>query len=143
MPTWIKGLSFVLLVAAIFSVGAASSAEKPEPQNLIQREMAALDSALKTTIDAVVLNEPGRISPAFDEVNRIREQVEHTIKNGTKIALPKNQKRFKEFVRLDNKFHHDLEVLLRAAKKNSTSVVQRQTHRLLDACVRCHTIFRK
>ena len=131
-----------VLVVIVFSAGAASGAEKPESQNPIQREMAALDSALKTTIDAVVLNEPARISPAFEEVNRIREQVEQALRTGTRISLPRNQKRFKEFVRLDNKFHHELEVLLRAANKNSMGVVQRQTHRLLDSCVRCHAIFR-
>jgi len=134
--------SLVVLVAIVFYVGAASGTENPESQNLIQREMVALDRALKTTIDALVLNEPVRISPAFEEVNRIRKQVEQAIKTGTRIKLPRNQKRFKEFVRLDNKFHHELEVLLSAAKKNSMGVVQRQTHRLLDACVRCHTIFK-
>lgn len=133
----------ILSVVVAFSIGTVSSAEKPESQNLIQKEMAALDSAFKTTIDAVVLNEPGRIPPAFDEVDRIREQVERAIKSGAKITLPRNQKRFREFVRLDNKFHHDLELLLKAAKRKNMPAVRKQTHRLLDACVRCHTIFRK
>ena len=117
--------------------------EHQESGNLIQREMVALDSALKTTIDAIVLNELGRVAPAFDEVDKIREQVEHAVEHKQKITLPRNQKRFREFVRLDNKFHHELQVLLKAAKKNKMGVVQKQTHRLLDACVRCHAIFRK
>jgi hypothetical protein len=123
--------------------GTGTAEEDRESGNLIQREMIALDSALKTTIDSLVLNEPGRILPAFDEVNRIREQVEHALAHKTTITLPRNQKRFREFVRLDHKFHHELLVFLKAAKKNKMRVVQKQTHRLLDACIRCHAIFRK
>lgn len=134
---------FIFLFCAVFSAGIAISAEKQESQNLIQKEMTALDSAFKSTVDAVVLNEPGRIAPAFEGVNKIREEVEHAVKVGAKITLPKNQKRFREFVKLDDKFHRNLEVLLKAAKKNRMEDVRKQTHRLLDACVRCHSTFRK
>lgn len=131
----------LFLLASFPSIGIAE--EHQESGNLIQREMIGLDSAFKSTVDAVVLNEPGRIAPAFDEANKIREQIEHAVEHREKITLPRNQKRFKEFVRLDNKFHHELEILLNAAKKNKMGAVQKQTHRLLDACVRCHAIFRK
>ena len=134
---------FMVIFLLISFVSAGTAEENQASGNLVQREMIALDSAFKTTIDAIVLNEPGRIGPAFDEVNKIRGQVEHAVEHKEKISLPKNQKRFKEFVRLDNKFHHELEILLKAAQKNKMRVVQKQTHRLLDACVRCHVIFRK
>ncbi len=129
-------------ILTIFSVCAAFGAEKPGTQNLVQNEMVALDGAFKATIDAIVLNEPGKIVPAFNEVNSIREQVEHAVKSGAKLTVPRNQKRIREFVRLDNKFHQELEVLLKAAKKNNMTTVRKQTHRLLDLCVRCHTVFR-
>lgn len=131
----------LFLLVSFVSIGTAE--ENQESGDLVQREMIALNSAFKATIDALVLNEPGRIGPAFVEVNKIREQVEHAVEHRVRITLPRNQKRFKEFVRLDNKFHHELELLLKAAKKNKMRVVQKQTHRLLDACVRCHAIFRK
>jgi len=133
-------VSFAVL---FFAIGRGASAQPLESKNLIQKEMLALDSALKVTIDAIVLNELGRIHPAFEEAHRIRQQVEQAIKGDRKILLPRNQKRFKEYVRLDNKFHRDIELLLRAAKKNKMAAVQRQTHLLLDACVRCHAIFWK
>jgi len=133
----------VFFVAAFSAVGIAAGVEQQGSRDLIQKEMIALDSAFKVTVDAIVLNEPGRILPAFEETNELRVQVERAVKGGTKIVLPKNQKRFREFVRLDNKFHRDLELLLKAAGKKNVAAVQRQTHRLLDACVRCHRIFRK
>ena len=131
----------LLLLASLRGIGIAE--EQQDPENLIRREMIAIDSAFKITIDAMVLNEPGRIVSAFDEVNRTREQIELALKQKTKITLPRNQKRFREFVRLDNKFHHEVQILLMAAKKNKMGVIQKQTHLLLNACVRCHTIFRK
>ena len=134
---------FPILVLALSFAGRATGAEQHEPQNLVQQEMMALDRALAVTIDAIILNDLGRIPPAFNEVHRIREQVEQAVKSHSLITLPRNQKRFREFVRLDNKFHHELEILLQGAKKNKMRVVQKQTHRLLDACVRCHSIFRK
>jgi cytochrome c556 len=132
----------VLFVAAFFAVGIAEGVEQQASTNLIQREMIALDSALKVTVDAIVMNDLGRILPAFQETNKLREQVEQALKRKAEIVLPKNQKRFKEFVRMDHKFHHELDLLLKAAKKKNLGAVQRQTHRLLDACVRCHRIFK-
>ncbi len=133
-------LAFFIAVLSAVSVTAA--AEEQEPKNLIQREMAALDSALKVTVDAIVLNDLQRIHPAFQEADRLRAQREQAVKGGARIVLPRNQKRFKEFLRMDNKFHHDVDHLLKTARKNNPGAVQRQTHRLLDACVRCHRIFR-
>ena len=133
----------VFFVAAFSAVGIAADVEQQESRNLIKEEMIALDSAFKVTVDALVFNEPGRILPAFEKTNELRVQVERAVKGRTKIVLPKNQKRFREFVRLDNKFHRDLELLLKAAGEKNMAAVQRQTHRLLDACVRCHRIFRK
>ncbi len=133
----------MFILFAMISSGIAFGAERQESRNLIQGEMVALDAAFKTTIDAIVMNEPEKIGPAFDEVNSIREQVERAVKSGVRPALPRNQKRFKEFVRLDDKFHHELQVLLKAAKKKNILTARRQTHRLLDLCVRCHAVFRK
>lgn len=132
-----------LFLAAFSPVAVAAGVEQAASDNLLQKEMLALDSVLKVTVDAIVLNEPARIVPAFREVNEIREQIEQAVKGKTKITLPRNQKRFKEFVRLDNKFHRDLEILLAGARKGNMGAVQRQTHRILDECVRCHRIFRR
>lgn len=142
MYSLLKAL-LVGLAVVVFAIDPASGSEKKQSQSPVQDEMVALDSAFKATIDAIILNEPEKIGPAFGEVNAMREQVERALKGGRKFTLPKHQKRFKEFVKLDNKFHHELEILLKAAKKKKMGAVRRQTHRLLDLCVRCHAVFRK
>ncbi|HBG92517.1 MAG: hypothetical protein A2X54_03780 [Nitrospirae bacterium GWF2_44_13] len=134
---------FAVLTLAMSSNSITLGADKEAPQNLIIKEMVALDKAFKTTIDAVVLNRLDKIVPAFEDVHRVREEVEKTIKEGKKIALPKNQERFKLFVSLDNRFHKEAEILMESAKKNHIGRVQKQTNRLLGLCVRCHTMFRK
>ena len=93
-------------------------ADKEASQNLIIKEMIALDKAFKTTIDAVVLNRLDKIAPAWEDVHKVREEVEKTVKGRQKIALPKNQERFKIFVGLDNRFHKEVEILIESAKKN-------------------------
>lgn len=134
---------FAVAFIAVSSLSIAIAAERQEPQNLVLKEMIPLNNAFKETMDAVVLNQPERIAPAFEDVRKVREEVEDAVKKGALIRLPRNQKRFKEFVRLDDKFHIELETLLHAAKGREMRVVQRQMHKLLDFCVRCHAIFRK
>lgn len=137
------GFLWAVFIAVMFYSGIAAGAEKQEAENLILKEMAALDSAFKETIDALVMNQPERIGPAFEEARKAREEVEGAVKKGAKIALPKNQKLFSEFVRLDDRFHFELEKLLDAAKVKKTKIVKKQMHKLLDACINCHEVFRK
>ncbi|HBR21338.1 MAG TPA: hypothetical protein DD713_02015 [Nitrospiraceae bacterium] len=136
-------ISFIVAFMIVFFTGIAYGYDKQESQNLIMSEMVTLDKAFKTAIDAVLLNQLERIAPAFEDVHKVREQVEHAVKEREKIVLPKNQSLFKVFVRLDNRFHHEVEILVDASKKKNMKAVQRQVSRLLNMCVRCHGLFRK
>ncbi|MDP1758763.1 MAG: hypothetical protein Q8K77_03090 [Thermodesulfovibrionales bacterium] len=138
-----KSVLLMAIVLVLVFTGIPSAADREASQNLIIKEMVALDKAFKTTIDAVVLNRLDKIAPAFEDVHKVREEVEKTVKEGKKIALPKNQERFKLFVSLDNRFHKEVEILMESAKKNHIGRVQKQTNRLLGLCVRCHAMFRK
>ncbi len=66
-----------------------------------------------------------------------------TLKAGQNITLPKNQKQIREFVKLDDQFHKDLEALAKAAETGQKKVVKNLTPKLLDACVVRHERFRK
>ena len=111
--------------------------------NFILEEMTALDRAFKTVIDALVLGDMQRIPPALKEVAEARERVEKAISAGQMISLPKNQSQFREFLRLDEQFHIDLEELSKAAQTGQKKVVRNYAHRLLDSCVVCHEKYRK
>ena len=138
-----RTLFLIAIALVLVFAGISSAAEKQNAENLILKEMVALDKAFRTTIDAVVLNQLERIEPAFEDVHKVREQVEHAVKEREKIILPKNQSLFKVFVRMDNRFHHEVEILVGASKKENMKAVQRQVSRLLNMCVRCHGLFRR
>ncbi len=138
-------LRIFCIILAVFMCSGSVSAneEKQEPENLLLKEMAAIDRAFKATIDGLVLNQPDKIAPAYDEVQKIREQMEQAVKEGRKITLPKNQSMYAAFLKIDRRFHRDVEILLDAAKGNRRKLVYRQTYRLLNMCIRCHAVFRK
>jgi cytochrome c556 len=150
---WRACMKIKYFIRIIFSAGVLGSAllgslawsqTKPGAEtNPILEEMAALDPAFKTIIDAVVLGDMQRITPALMGVTEARERVERAVKAGQKILLPKNQSQLREFLLLDEQFHVDLEELNKAAETGQKKVVKNYAHKLLDACVVCHEKYRK
>jgi len=137
-----------LIVLGVFAtclVGiSALSQTKPEGgMNLLRQEMLALEEAFEAIIDAVIFDNMELIKPTIPPLQKAREQIEKAINAGEKIILPKNQNKFGEFIKLDNRFHKDFESLVKAAEKGHRRVAKDQTHKLLDACVVCHERFRK
>ena len=137
----------IILAAAVpgmvFIESPAWSQAKPGAEtNLILEEMAVLDPAFKTIIDAVVIGDMQRIPPALRGVAEARERVEKAVRAGQKILLPKNQSQLREFLYFDEQFHIYLEELSRAAETGQKKVVKNYVHKLLDACVVCHEKYR-
>ncbi len=127
-----------LVVVALVGRPMAKGEMNPVPE-----EMAALDSAFKIIIGAVILGDIEVIHPALSKVRDSREALEGAVKTGCQISLPKNQNRLGDFLKLDSQFHIDLEELSAAAETGQKKVVRNLTHRLLDECVGCHERFRK
>ncbi len=127
-----------VLMFFIFAGGVYGGDEVQSP---VKQEMIALKTAFSTLIDALILNKLDAVEPAFHEVHKAREATEEAIKEG-RIKLPKNQKRFKEFAKMDEEFHKEVETLLEAVNKNDANKIKQTTHRMLNACIACHKIFR-
>lgn len=109
--------------------------------NPVKDEMVALNEAFKNLLDAILLNEPEKIELPFHNVHNAKEKTMAAVKKG-EVKLPKNNDKFKEFEKLDEKFHHDLEAIIEAADKKDMKTVKARTHKLIDACVECHSRFR-
>ncbi len=129
--------------ACLIPISAMSQTKPGGGMNLLKQEMVALEQAFEAIIDAVIFDNMKLIKPTIPPLYEAREKVEKAINAGEKIILPKNQDKFKEFIRLDDRFHKDFETLVKAAEKSHKKVVKDQTHKLLDACVVCHESFRK
>ena len=138
-----KRWCFILGVIVAFTLqhNAKAVAQESKP-NLIQEEMLAMNAAFINLIQALILNKPDTIEKPFVKVNEAREKVEEAVKKGEKLTLPKNQSKFKEFVRIDDEYHAELEKLLVAAKNKNMKIVKAQTHKLLNLCIYCHARFR-
>lgn len=134
-----EGILLASVLMVLIFAGIAQGSD--EAQSPVKQEMAALRTAFIALVDALLLNKFDAIEPAFHEVHKAREVTEKAANEG-KIKLPKNQKRFKEFVKMDEEFHKEIETLLEAVNKNDANKIKQQTHRLLNSCIACHRIFK-
>ena len=80
-----------VLGSALLGSLAWSQAKPGAETNLILEEMAALDPAFKTIIDAVVLGDMQRIPPALMGVTEARERVEKAVKADKKSFSPRTR----------------------------------------------------
>lgn len=129
---------FVYLVLIAVSVSAE---DRPISNPLIE-EMRSLDNSFREIVSAVTTAEGERVIRSIESLHGLREKTHQAIKSGI-IRLPRNQHRLKEFLKLDMKFHTELDLLLKAARKNNQRRMLIMTKRLLDGCVNCHRVFKK
>jgi len=141
-------ISFIVVIGVLgtclTAISAMSQTKPEEGMNLLfRREMWCLEEAFEAIIDGIIFDTMDLVNPTIPPLHKAREKVETAMNAGEKIILPKNQDKFKEFIKLDIKFYGDFEALEKAAGKGQRKVVKDQTHKLLDGCVVCHERFRK
>ena len=141
---------FVLILAVVGVFGTCfivtSSLSQTEPgggMSLLKQEMLACEETFEAIINALIFDNMEVIGRTIPPLQKAREKIEKAIRAGDKITLAKNQDQFAEFMKLDDRFHKDLNVLLEAAEKGHKKVTEKQIHKLLDNCVVCHQKFRK
>jgi len=138
----------ILAVAGVFGacfigISSLSQTEPGGGMSLLKQEMLACEETFEAIINALIFDNMEVIGPTIPPLQKAREKIERAIRAGEKITLAKNQDQFAEFMKLDDKFHKDLNILLEAAEKGHKKVAEEQTHKLLDSCVVCHQKFRK
>jgi cytochrome c556 len=141
-------ISFIVVIGVLgtclTAISAMSQTKPEEGMNLLfRREMWCLEEAFEAIIDGIIFDTMELINPTIPPLHKAREKVETAMNAGEKIILPKNHDKFKEFIKLDDKFHKDFEALLKLAGKSHKEVVKDQTYKIMDACVVCHERFRK
>lgn len=133
----------VLIIMAVVFVGAAHSAEKKATNaNALKEEMRLLESAYFNLLDSLILNKLNNIEEPFHSVHKAKERTRGALENG-ELTLPKNHDKMKHFETLDRRFHNNIAGLLALARNNDRKSVEIVTHRLLNACIECHAMFRQ
>jgi hypothetical protein len=138
-----KRLSIIVFFTAL-SLSALTFSEGHKTlvtENPLKVEMVLLNEAFKNLIESIVRNNLHGIEEAFHDVHIARNKTEEAIEKG-EISLPKNNDKIKEFIEIDEKFHSNLEGLIKASKKEDMKKIQQITSRLLDLCIQCHVKFR-
>ena len=143
-----RPISFIFVIGVLgtclTAISAMSQTKPEEGMNLLfRREMWCLEEAFEAIIDGIIFDTMELINPTIPPLHKAREKVETAMNAGEKIILPKNQDKFKEFIKLDDKFHKDFAALLKLAGKGPREVVKDQMYKIMDACVVCHERFRK
>lgn len=121
---------------------APSSGDKASDANPLIEEMIKLDAVYHEIVSGVSLGDGARVHKAIESMHGAMEKTHEGVHEGT-VQLQKNARRLAEFVKMDKNFHHDLETLAHAARKNDRKAMLSLTKKLLDGCVSCHRTFRK
>jgi len=129
--------------SCLVGTSVMSQTELRRGMNPLKQEMLALEEVFESIIDAVIFDNMELIKPLIFPFHEARKKFEQAVRIGRNIELPKNKQKFEEFIKLDDKFHKEFEILEEAAERGQKGVVQDQTHKLFDACVVCHEKFRK
>ena len=132
--------NIIITVCVCVISGLASSA--PAADNPLKEEMRQLDAAFKNLVNDVVLGNLSAVEGHFQGLHALKERTHAALEKG-EIKLPKNGGKIKLFEQFDASFHKKLERLIKASKMGDTKAVRGLTHRLLDACIRCHGVFRQ
>lgn len=136
-----KTFIWILLIFLIRPEFAQATEDKFASNPLLE-EMHYLDNAFKEIVSAVAIGDGNRVYKSIESLHGLREKTHQAIESGM-VRLPKNHNRLKEFLKLDIRFHTELDLLSKAAHKNNSRKMLLLTKRLLDGCVNCHRVFKR
>lgn len=135
--------SLIIGAPALAGFAGAEAAEKAPPaQSPLKDEMQTLNAVFQQVVTAVSLGDGEAVTRALHAMHGKEEKTAEALHSGA-ARPPKNADRLDEFERLDGKFHGNLDLLASAARKNDRQKMLALTKRLLDACVECHSAFRR
>lgn len=135
--------SLIIGAQALSGLAIAEAAEKTPPaQNPLRDEMQTLNAVFQKVVTAVSLGDGAAVAGALEAMHGKEERTAEALHSGA-VRPPKNADKLEEFERLDKKFHKNLDLLASAAHRNDRKGMLAMTKRLLDACVGCHSAFRR
>lgn len=112
-----------------------------EAVNPLIEEMRQLDGVFRDIVSGVSLGDGKAVHAAIEKMHGTMEKTQEAVHEGH-VKVPRNANRIKEFVALDKEFHGNLEKLAHAAHANNQQKMLGLTKKLMDGCVKCHSVFR-
>lgn len=137
-----KAFNYILLLIFLTIPEFTQATGDKIISNPLLEEMHSLDTAFKEIVSAVAIGDGSSVYKSIESLHGLRERTHQAIESGM-VRLPKNHHRLKEFLKLDIRFHTELGLLSKAARKNNQRKMLLLTKKLLDGCVNCHRVFKK
>lgn len=116
-------------------------AAEGEPQNPLQVEMRALTAFMQLALVAVANDQLDLIPPAISKLHGAIEDTQDALKEG-KMKLPQHPEEVDAFLAMDDAFHEQLVILVKAARENDLPLATRQLANLSLGCTSCHQRYR-
>ncbi|MBI1912302.1 MAG: hypothetical protein HYS21_09905 [Deltaproteobacteria bacterium] len=117
--------------ASDHSSHASHAVAAADGENPLIEEMRQLDKTFQEIVSAVAVGNGERVHKALEAMHGKKEKTQHGLHTGH-VTLKKNANKAKEFEKLDNEFHHQLEGLAEAAHKGDQSKMVTFTKKLMD-----------
>ncbi|MBI5142179.1 MAG: cytochrome c [Nitrospirae bacterium] len=137
----IAGAALMMFPVCAFAADDAHKSGHPGVNPLIE-EMVILDGVFRDVVSGVALADGEKVHNALKSMHGTMEKTHEGVHEG-KVTIPKNADRVREFVKMDKRFHRDLEALAHAAHGNDIKAMEKLTGKLLHGCIACHETFRK
>jgi cytochrome c556 len=128
----------LLLLAAC--THAPEVAPAPPPANVVQEEMRLLLGAVQEAVAGVAVGDVRGLPAAIHKVHGAKEATGAALASGAWRPAKGEVARFRE---VDEAFHDQLVVLVRAAKKNDVPATAEALGAVLRGCPACHDEFRQ
>lgn len=138
----------VILALSLFAVSTSASEDNdrnienlsPEVRSLLQKEMTALDSAMKELISANAAGDYKKISVIAKKMKDgfiLKQNLTKHQKHELHTLLPDN------FIKKDQEFHYFAGMLEHAAQKHKPELVVFYYSKMFEACSGCHNSYAK
>ena len=106
----------LIIIAGVFGtclIGTSAMSQSSSGGGMcpLRKEMLAIEEAFEAVIDALLFDNMEIIRPKIPPLHQAMERCEKAINAGEKINLPKNQHRFEEFIKSNDRFNKDLAAL--------------------------------
>lgn len=137
-----------ILALSLFAVSTSASEDNdrnienlsPEVRSLLQKEMTALDSAMKELISANAAGDYKKISVIAKKMKDgfiLKQNLTKHQKHELHTLLPDN------FIKKDQEFHYFAGMLEHAAQKHKPELVVFYYSKMFEACSGCHNSYAK
>lgn len=135
-----RAVAFAVVVVAVLLAASRSRGQDPPP-NPVQQEMRLLEEAMRDAVTAIAKGDVRGLPKQLHAVHTAADKTKQAAGSGA-YAPPKNPEQLAAFRALDEAFHQEMILMVKAARRNDVSATSELFGKLMVRCHACHAQFR-